>query len=67
MQHKYLEKTLRMADTLRQQLAAAKKALEWYADGKQYDEVLASGTLRYRMDRGQVARDALAHIEELGK
>ena len=61
MEHKYLEKTARVVDTLIKQLAAAKKALEWYADDDRYfghdPEAIHV--------RGQVARDVLVEIERI--
>ena len=61
-----LSHSIASANKLKSQLAAAKKALDWYADLKTYrnDKRL---TQRIEMDCGQVARDALAEIKELGK
>ena len=73
MEHKYLEKTVRVVDTLNKQLAAARKALAWYSNEWQYPsmpEYYAMGGVvgeRIISDRGQIARDAIQEIKKLGK
>lgn len=68
MEHKYLEKTVRMVETLQQQLAAAQRALKWYAEVNYYKHDPSSHTYPTAIidtDRGQVARDAQAEIERI--
>ncbi len=48
----------------KKQLAAAMTALEWYGERARYSLLLDSQILR---DRGQIARDAIAEVERLGR
>ena len=54
---------------LKQQLAAAKKALEWYKNTKRWekrwDMKMNFRGSEIEVDRGQVARDAFEYIEKM--